>query len=186
MPKKTVADIKASGNDYVIGVKKNQPTLYQQIVEISQSNTPIDMDYTLEKNKGRIEQRAVLVYEPIGIDCEQWVGLEQVVQVERMIQYPNGKTSQETHYYIDSSNSTAPILNMGIRAHWGIENTLHHSKDVTFKEDASLIRIGNAPRTISVVKNWVMAMFTLAGFSNMASAIRLVANDFEQMVSLLE
>jgi predicted transposase YbfD/YdcC len=32
-----------------------------------------------------------------------------------------------------------------IRGHWGIENHLHHILDVTFTEDASRIRRGNAP-----------------------------------------
>jgi len=186
LPKKTTAGIKQTGNDYVIGVKGNQPTLYQRIVEISEKETPLDMDYTLEKNRGRIEQRAVFVFEPIGIDTNDWVGLQQVVQVQRMIEYPCGKTSEETHYYIDSTNSSATLLNKGIRAHWGIENSLHYTKDVTFKEDASRIHMGNAPQVISLVKNWVIAMFRLGGFKNMASAIRLVANDFHKMTELLE
>lgn len=144
------------------------------------------MDYTLEKNRGRIEQRAIFVYEPTGIDTDEWVGLQQVVEVQRMIQYPCGKTSEEIHYYIDSTISSARLLNKGIRAHWGIENSLHHTKDVTFKEDASRIHIGNAPELISLVKNWVIAMFRFGGFKNMASAIRLVANDLGQMIKLIE
>ena len=186
MPKKTTVEIKQAGNDYVIGVKENQPRLHRQIIDIIWANTPLDIDYTLEKNRGRIEQRAVLVYEPIGINTDEWMGLRQVVQVQRMIEYPCGKTSEETHYFIDSTGSSAELLNKGIRAHWGIENSLHHTKDVTFKEDASRIHMGNAPQLISLVKNWVIAMFRLGGFKSMASAIRLVANDFDKMVKLLE
>lgn len=170
----------------MIGVKANQPALHQQVIEISQTNIPIDQDYTLEKNRGRIEQRAVFVYEPVGINTDEWIGVKQVVEVQRMLEYPCGKISEETHYFIDSTASSAALLNKGIRAHWGIENTLHYTKDVTFKEDASRIHLGNAPQVISLVKNWVMAMFRFGGFKSMASAIRLVANDFGQMSKLLE
>jgi predicted transposase YbfD/YdcC len=34
-----------------------------------------------------------------------------------------------------------------IRGHWGIE-ALHHIRDVTFAEDASQVRTGNAPRAL--------------------------------------
>ena len=177
MPKKTTADIKQSGNDYVIGVKENQPTLHRKIVKISKENTPLDLDYSLEKNRGRIEQRTVSVYQPIGIDTKEWVGLQQVVQIQRMIQYACGKTSQETHYYIDSTNSSAALLNKGIRAHWGIENSLHYTKDVTFKEDASLIHMGNAPQVISLVKNWAIAIFRFETSVSVPSFVVSAAKD---------
>jgi predicted transposase YbfD/YdcC len=40
-----------------------------------------------------------------------------------------------------------------IRHHWGIENTLHWVLDVTFREDDSRIRIGNAPQNMAVLRH---------------------------------
>ena len=39
------------------------------------------------------------------------------------------------------------------RQHWQIENTLHRTKDVTFKEDASTIHKDNAPHSMAALRN---------------------------------
>ena len=39
-----------------------------------------------------------------------------------------------------------------IRSHWGIENTLHWSLDVTFSEDKSRIRKDNAPENFALLR----------------------------------
>ena len=39
-----------------------------------------------------------------------------------------------------------------IRSHWAIENSLHWILDVVFRDDESLIRKGNAPTNMGVVK----------------------------------
>jgi len=186
LSKKTVACIISSGNDYVIGVKGNQANLYKKIEQIIAESNPIEMDYTLEKNKGRIEQRIAMIYSPLGIDEKEWVGLKQIVHVTRLVKHKDGHNTKEDAFFIDSSAKNAAQLNKGIRAHWLIENTLHWTKDVTFKEDASKINKGQAPQNMSLIKNWVMAIFRKNGFSSMVQAIRIVANDNELMVNLLE
>jgi predicted transposase YbfD/YdcC len=37
------------------------------------------------------------------------------------------------------------------RAHWSVENTFHWTLDVTFAEDASRVRLDNAPENLAVV-----------------------------------
>ena len=54
------------------------------------------------------------------------------------------KKSTETRLYISSLESTAEGLNQYIREHWGIENSLHWTLDVTFNEDRQRKRNGNA------------------------------------------
>ena len=76
-------------------------------------------------------------------------------------------------------------FNYWIRSHWRIENTLHYSKDVTFKEDYSKIITKNAPQNISLVRNIVMNLFRSNGYTNMAQAIRLVANDIPRILKIL-
>jgi predicted transposase YbfD/YdcC len=46
--------------------------------------------------------------------------------------------------YISSLESTAEGLNHYIREHWGIENSLYWTLDVTFNEDRQRKRNGNA------------------------------------------
>lgn len=186
MSKKTVATIILSGNDYVIGVKRNQGNLHKKIEQIIQENPSLDVDYTLEKNKGRIEERIAMIYAPCGIDKKEWIGLKQIVHITRLVKHNDGHKTREEAFFIDSSAKSAAQLNKGIRGHWLIENTLHWTKDVTFKEDASKINKGQAPQNISLIKNWIMAIFRKNGFKSMAQAIRIVANDLKLMVNLLE
>ena len=39
-----------------------------------------------------------------------------------------------------------------MRLHWGIENGLHWTLDVTFNEDACRVRTGHAPQNLSLLR----------------------------------
>jgi len=52
---------------------------------------------------------------------------------------------QGSPFYLTSLESDAQKLGRAIR-HWGIENKLHWTIDVTFAEDACRIRTGHAPQ----------------------------------------
>ena len=47
---------------------------------------------------------------------------------------------------------SAKECNIGIRSYWSVES-MHYVKDVTFGEDASLIRTKNAPTNFSIMRN---------------------------------
>ena len=115
-----------------------------------------------------------------------WTGLQSFVKVRRQVKEKT-KVSEETAYFISSLPSTTPasVFNAGIRSHWLIENSLHYSKDVTFKEDASKIMTKNSPQNISLLKNIVINIFRKNNYSNMAQAIRLVANDIPTLWKLV-
>lgn len=129
----------------------------------------------------------MFVYDNLNNIDRGWKGLQTILQVERKTKTPKKKkVSQETAYYISSLKEDAFEFNRGIRGHWHIENTLHWTKDVVFKEDASKIKAGNAPENLSVIKNWVMAVFRINDYKSMTQAIRGVANDIKLMIKLLE
>jgi len=52
------------------------------------------------------------------------------------------KTTREVQFYLTSLESDARKLGQAIRLHWGIENGLHWTLDVTFKEDCR-VRTGH-------------------------------------------
>ena len=65
-----------------------------------------------------------------------------------------------------------------IRGHWSIENKVHHVRDVTFDEDRSRVRTGNAPRVLATLRNVAIAIIRHAGFTNVAKGIRRCCFDF--------
>jgi predicted transposase YbfD/YdcC len=65
--------------------------------------------------------------------------------VQREVYTRSSKTgllrhTSETASFIANKPLDAPRAAQAIRAHWGIENTSHYTRDVTFAEDHSRIR----------------------------------------------
>jgi predicted transposase YbfD/YdcC len=61
-----------------------------------------------------------------------------------------GASTTERRYYISSLPGTdAKAFAAAVRGHWGVENPLHWSLDVTFAEDDSRVRTGHAAQNLS-------------------------------------
>ncbi len=73
-----------------------------------------------------------------------------------------------------------------VRGHWGIENRLHYVRDVTFDEDRSQIRTGNAPRVMATLRNVAISVLRLAGHANIAAGIRSMGRDITRVLELLK
>lgn len=71
------------------------------------------------------------------------------------------------------------------REHWGIENKVHWVRDVTFDEDRSQVRTGNAPQVMATLRNLALSVLRLAGATNIASAIRHCVRHPETAAALL-
>ncbi|HAH04565.1 TPA: ISAs1 family transposase [Candidatus Komeilibacteria bacterium] len=139
-----------------------------------------------EKNRGRIEERTVKVYDNLKNIDPEWVGLKTLIMVRRKT-ITKTKRTKETAYFISSLPPTAnaKIFYEGIRSHWRIENGLHYVKDVTFKEDQSRIRTGNSPQNKSLIIDIIINIFRKNNYTNMAQAIRLVGNDIKLMWKMI-
>jgi len=140
--------------DYLLALKGNQGSLYQQVKELF-ARTPSTKEraQTHDRAHGREEVRTCItlpVPESI-IATQKWAGVQSAVSVtaQRTIK---GKTSTETHYFISSLASDAAELLRVTRAHWRVENSLHWSLDIAFREDESRIRIGHAAENIALVR----------------------------------
>nr|WP_258050037.1 hypothetical protein [Streptomyces finlayi] len=57
-----------------------------------------------------------------------------------------------------------------MQSHWEIENRLHWVRDVTFDEDRSQVRTGNAPRVMAGLRNTAITLLRLDGHDNIAAA----------------
>ncbi len=184
--KKTIVEIIDSKNDYVIGVKGNQPNLLKQIKETtSDAKNIISISKISERSRGRSETREVYVSDNISGISKEWKGLKSIIKVERTVVEKN-KTSNETAFYISSLDTDAHGFNVGIRRHWGIENRLHYVKDVTFKEDGSKIKAGNSAENFSIIRNIVINIFRNDGWKNIKQATRLLSNEIRKLKKLIE
>lgn len=73
-----------------------------------------------------------------------------------------------------------------VRSHWTIENRVHWVRDVTFGEDASRVRTGNAPRVMATFRNLAISLLRLAGTTNIAAALRYNARDDRRVLNHLD
>ncbi len=128
-------------------MKGNQPALHRQSQLISATTAPLGSTRSHDKRRNRDERRTVAVFDPAGklADTGWQPHVAAVIRVERDVYTRNAATgllrhSAETAFYVSNTPLTAARAAEAIRAHWRIENTSHHSRDVTLGEDRSRIR----------------------------------------------
>lgn len=156
------AQIHNAKADYVLALKANHPTLYKQVetwFEQAQNQgffgVEVSYDEQVEKGHHRIEKRqiwCVPVSQLLPLHNQQdWLGLQCVVMVVRVRHLWN-KTTREVQFYLTSLDSDARKLGQAIRVHWGIENGLHWTLDVTFQEDNCRVRTAHAPQNLAILR----------------------------------
>lgn len=169
----------ASGGQYLLFVKHNQPTLYED-VRLFFREPPLDCvdwrtDLMAGKGHGRQSHRLIQVSTELNdFLARDWYEVGQVFCLRRRVQYPL-KCTQEYVYGITSLTpqqaSTFRLLEL-IREHWAIENRLHYRRDVTLAEDACQVRKGTAPHALAVLNSFVLALFDFCGVTNTKQQMR--------------
>jgi len=142
--------------DYVISLKGNQGTLYEDIVRYfndPENTGTMPFNEENDKGHGRIEQRTAYVTGQIDWlqELHKWPGLKSIGMVCAKV-WKGEKETQEKRFYISSLAADARKLNNIARAHWGIENQLHWRLDVVFNEDQSCIRNDNAAENMDIMR----------------------------------
>lgn len=149
-------------------VKNHQPTLAAAIEHGFDSaratgyqKLPHTVAEWVEQDHGRSETRRCVVMtdlSPLGGLRHDWPGLKALVMVEARRDLL-GLVSTERRYYLSSRLADAATLGSAVRGHWGIETKLHWSLDVTFGEDQSRMRAGNAAENFSVLRRIALNLF---------------------------
>ena len=149
--------------DYLLAVKENQGHLYEDVRDLFQGalefgfeGDPYDFARTVNKDHGRIETRQCwVITDPTCLDYlqnrQQWARLDAVVKVTAHRETAMG-TSVQSRYYISSLAGHAKTLLEATRSHWSIENNLHWTLDVTFREDLSRVRKDHGPQNLAVLR----------------------------------
>lgn len=162
--KTVAAQIQQAGADYILCLKANHPTLYQQVstwfeTTRTQRNFPLPSEHTTEAGHHRIETRklwaiAIEQFPPLH-QADEWIGLKTLVIVERTRHLWN-HTTHEVQFYLSSLPADSPRFASAIRQHWGIENSLHWTLDVTFAEDACRVRSLHAPQNLALLRRFAL------------------------------
>ena len=163
---KEIADLIREGKgDYVLAVKQNQPTLYEQVEEavgagLEQDASDLDEHRTVEVGHGRQETRTYVVFPaPETVDPDgAWRDLSAVGMAITGSSDTQGRCRLEARYYILSVLLSAARFAGAVRGHWSIENNLHWQLDVSFREDQCRVRTDHAPANLSVIRRFALGL----------------------------
>jgi predicted transposase YbfD/YdcC len=178
----TAQVIPGRGAGYLMTVKGNMPTLYRQLKKLPWARIPaISAVSTGHGRRARRTVKAALAPAWIGFE-----GAAQVAQLRRTVT-AKGKKTVEVACLITSERDADPgALAAWVRSHWHIENKPHWVRDVTYQEDKSLARTGNAPRVMATLRSLAISLLRLDGHVNIAAANRHHARDPQRTLQLLQ
>lgn len=191
---KIAEEVRQGGADYLLAVKENQPTLYDdihqfQIAALGREYQGIKHSFweDQERSHGRDEFRACYVFDAKDVvnDPTAWRDVKSVVLIvsERAV---NGQSSSEVRYYISSRKASAKSFAASVRNHWGIENGLHWILDVDFGDDASRVRNGHGPENFALLRRLALAILKQDKRKDSIRGKRLIAGwDSDYLEQLL-
>lgn len=84
----------------------------------------------------------------------------QVARLERRREFADGRIEAETVFALSSrppAQLAAPQLGAALRAHWGIENALHHRRDRTYDEDRHQVAQPGTAHVMASLRNLAIA-----------------------------
>ena len=161
---KKIIDREAS---YMLAVKLNQPTMYEDIsayfdwaVKDPTENGQLSI---WESAKELDHDRTCIWKAYVTTDVEwfhtkhEWAQLKSFVMIERIQKSRTGNTIEKA-YYISNLEADAQSMLRYSRGHWSIENQLHWMMDVNFAEDKSLIHKDYGPENFSLLRKMAMAI----------------------------
>jgi predicted transposase YbfD/YdcC len=185
----------AQGGDYLWFVKDNQQTLHEDVQRFFEDvehapgwyvpPLPQAVAEETSKQSGRIETRRLTAMADEN-NYLNWPGVNTVFQLERHVTRQQKEDEWSQVVFGITSLSFTPELAQQLltwtRQHWAIENKLHYRRDVTLREDATRMKHTHQAQVVATLNNFVIALATYMGFSNLASARRFFQARFDALI----
>lgn len=164
---KIATQIKERDGEYVLALKANQGTMYQDVVDLFDDAETTgfaelvhDTHHSVDKGHGRLEHRQYwTIADPACIAYlnakQTWMGLRSVGMVEAQRRVGE-QVSTERRYYLMSLPGDARAFGAAVRSHWGVENGLHWVLDIAFQEDASRMRKDHSQQNFVVLRHMAL------------------------------
>lgn len=155
--------------DYILALKENQAYLKEDVESTFLRQKPDSADETVEKGHGRLETRKCEVINTLDFldQKEEWSGLNTLVRITAQREIKGAKTT-EIRLYISSVDAEAKEFNAYIRQHWAVENSLHWTLDMTFREDAQRKRKGMAANNFALIQKITLNLLRKEESKNMS------------------
>jgi predicted transposase YbfD/YdcC len=173
----------------VLTVKGNQPTLYTDLTTyFADPQARYLQAQTVDRRRGRLEVRTIKVSTEMNAYLAPgFPFIAQVAQLTRTVT-KTGKTTTEVVDLITplspSKASPERLLDLN-RGHWSIVNRSHSVRDVSFGEDRSRLRTGDAPQIMAAFRNLAITLIHRFGSSQIRATRRHFASCPQEALALL-
>jgi predicted transposase YbfD/YdcC len=154
--------------DYVLALKENQGTLYQDVSNIFALGDVLQFKKMLNKRKvekvhdhGRTETRRytlISARDPLMFQV-RWPGMNAIGMVE-VTRTTNNQVERSKRFFLTSLYEDIDGFMKAVRKHWSIEINLHWILDVSFKEDLNRARAGHAAQNLATVRRIALNLLT--------------------------
>lgn len=155
--------------DYVLALKGNQGTMYEEVKEYFKEKRFLKeiqekgcYKKTQEKAHSQIETREYYQTEDIVwmAQKKEWKGLKSIVMEKKTLE-TDGIEKEEYRYFISSLREDIELISRAVRGHWSIES-MHRHLDVTFREDANTTIDKIAAQNQNIIRKWSLSILKTA------------------------
>jgi predicted transposase YbfD/YdcC len=164
--KTIAAKIVQGKGDYVLALKGNHEKLLHDVkflmlghLQDDGTGGPVSRHVEVEQSHGRLEARSYYqMTAPSYLHGRsEWKGLKTIGAAVRVYE-EKGIEKRDVRYYISSLRRNGRQFAQAVRRHWGIENSLHWSLDMTYREDESRVRNRTFAENLSWLRRLTLSL----------------------------
>lgn len=164
--------VEEAHGDYCLALKGNQKQAHEEIRDYFSCG---DLLGDIRSKAGQYQREteettyAVITREYYITDdiqwfegCGKWEKLQSIGYERKTItSKETGNARTEERYYLCSIRPVAELFAIAVRRHWHIENNLHWTLDVVFKEDSLGSKEKKAMHNLGLIRRFVMFIIKL-------------------------